>query len=74
MVPRVGTSSALRSRSMNLRRRASAASALALACEALRRGRSHTVVSWLTLSAQERRRLERAAGQGRAQSLNIRLS
>lgn len=48
--------------------------ALALACEALRLGRSHTVVSWLTLSAQERRRLERAAGQGRAQSLNIRLS
>lgn len=49
-------------------------SAFALACEALRLGRSHTVVSWLTLSAQERRRLERAAGQGRAQSLNIRLS
>lgn len=49
-------------------------SALALACEALRLGRSHTVVSWLTLSAQERRTLERAASQGRAQSLNIRLS
>ena len=48
-------------------------SAFELACEALRLGRSHTVISWLSLSAQENRALARAASQGRAQSLNIRM-
>ncbi|MFU3616078.1 SOS-induced cell division inhibitor SulA [Pseudomonas paraeruginosa] len=50
------------------------ASALALSCEALRLGRSHTVVSWLEpLGRAARRQLSRAAQQGQAQSLNIRL-
>lgn len=49
-------------------------SAFKLACEALRLGRSHTVVSWLPLSVQESRALARAARQGCAQSLNIRMS
>ncbi|WP_369959073.1 SOS-induced cell division inhibitor SulA [Pseudomonas benzenivorans] len=49
-------------------------SALQLAEEALTLGRSHTVVSWLhPLERQARRRLEQAARQGRAQSLNISL-
>ena len=49
-------------------------SALQLAEEALALGRSHTVVSWLhPLERQARRRLEQAARQGRAQSLNISL-
>lgn len=46
-------------------------SAFQLTCEALRLGRSHTVISWLSLSGQEKRLLARAAGQGSAQSLNI---
>jgi cell division inhibitor SulA len=46
-------------------------SALELACEALRLGRSHTVVSWLQLGQKARRQLAQAARQGRAQSLNI---
>jgi cell division inhibitor SulA len=47
---------------------------LQLACEALRLGRSHTVVSWVNpLSAGNRQQLISAAHQGDAQSLNIRL-
>ncbi|MCP8466693.1 SulA-like leucine-rich domain-containing protein [Pseudomonas sp. ZM23] len=49
------------------------AAAQALACEALRLGNSHTVVSWLNLSSQARAQLSRAAVTGQAQSLNIRL-
>lgn len=49
------------------------ASALALTCEALRLGNSHTVVSWLNLNAKARTQLSRAAVAGQAQSLNIRL-
>lgn len=45
-----------------------------LACEALRLGRSHTVVSWLNLlSGSARQQLISAARTGDAQSLNIRL-
>jgi len=49
------------------------AAAQALACEALRLGNSHTVVSWLNLNAKARTQLSRAAVAGQAQSLNIRL-
>ncbi|MDF0732439.1 SulA-like leucine-rich domain-containing protein [Pseudomonas entomophila] len=50
-------------------------SALQLACEALRLGHSHTVVSWLdNTNANARQQLVRAATTGNAQSLNIRLS
>ncbi|MHA6193938.1 SOS-induced cell division inhibitor SulA [Pseudomonas wadenswilerensis] len=49
-------------------------SALQLACDALRLGRSHTVVSWLNpVSSAARQQLTRAAHAGSAQSLNIRL-
>lgn len=49
-------------------------SALQLTCEALRLGRSHTVVSWLNpLNANARQQLISAARTGDAQSLNIRL-
>ncbi|KQN54736.1 CDP-glycerol--UDP-pyrophosphoryl-N-acetylglucosaminyl-N-acetylmannosamine glycerophosphotransferase [Pseudomonas sp. Leaf48] len=49
-------------------------SAQQLTCEALRLGRSHTVVSWLNpLNAQSRQQLISAARTGDAQSLNIRL-
>lgn len=49
-------------------------SAQQLACDALRLGRSHTVVSWLTpLGSAGRQQLVRAANAGSAQSLNIRL-
>lgn len=49
-------------------------SAQQLTCEALRLGRSHTVVSWLNpLSATARQQLISAARTGDAQSLNIRL-
>lgn len=49
-------------------------SALNLACEALRLGRSHTVISWLRpLAPSACRLLASAAHQGGAQSLNIRL-
>ncbi|BBP82075.1 MULTISPECIES: SOS-induced cell division inhibitor SulA [Pseudomonas] len=48
-------------------------SALELTCEALRLGRSHTVVSWLRLNRTEKQALAQAARQGGAQSLNIRL-
>jgi cell division inhibitor SulA len=49
-------------------------SALELAQEALKLGRSHTVVSWLQpLGRQARQQLEHAARQGKAQSLNISL-
>lgn len=48
--------------------------ALELACEALRLGRSHTVVSWLQpLPSHARQLLAEAASQGSAQSLNISL-
>jgi len=49
-------------------------SAQQLACEALRLGRSHTVVSWLNpLNSSARQQLIGAARIGDAQSLNIRL-
>ncbi|KFX67914.1 CDP-glycerol--UDP-pyrophosphoryl-N-acetylglucosaminyl-N-acetylmannosamine glycerophosphotransferase [Pseudomonas taeanensis MS-3] len=49
-------------------------SALELAQEALKLGRSHTVVSWLhPLERSARQQLELAARQGKAQSLNISL-
>ena len=49
-------------------------SAQELAYEALRLGRSHTVVSWLDrLDHQARRKLAYAAQLGSAQSLNIRM-
>jgi cell division inhibitor SulA len=49
-------------------------SAQQLTCEALRLGRSHTVVSWLNpLNASTRQQLISAARTGDAQSLNIRL-
>ncbi|NWB87463.1 SOS-induced cell division inhibitor SulA [Pseudomonas gingeri] len=52
----------------------SAQNAQQLTCEALRLGRSHTVVSWLNpLNASARQQLINAARQGDAQSLNIRL-
>lgn len=45
-----------------------------LACEVLRLGRSHTVISWFDqLDRSMRRKLLQAARQGNAQSLNIRL-
>ena len=51
-----------------------AQSAHQLTCEALRLGRSHTVVSWLNpLNATSRQQLITAARTGDAQSLNIRL-
>jgi len=46
---------------------------LDLACEALRLGRSHTVISWLALDETARQRLLGSARQGNSQSLNIRL-
>ncbi|WP_285418709.1 SOS-induced cell division inhibitor SulA [Pseudomonas sp. efr-133-TYG-5] len=49
-------------------------SAQQLACEALRLGRSHTVVTWLNpLNSSSRQQLIGAARIGDAQSLNIRL-
>ncbi|MFC6297152.1 CDP-glycerol--UDP-pyrophosphoryl-N-acetylglucosaminyl-N-acetylmannosamine glycerophosphotransferase [Pseudomonas sp. CCM 7893] len=49
-------------------------SAQQLTCEALRLGRSHTVVSWLNpLNTTARQQLISAARDGDAQSLNIRL-
>lgn len=49
-------------------------SALQLTCEALRLGRSHTVVSWINpLNAAARQQLIGAARMGHGQSLNIRL-
>ncbi|MCX2897845.1 SOS-induced cell division inhibitor SulA [Pseudomonas mandelii] len=49
-------------------------SAQQLTCEALRLGRSHTVVSWLNpLGSVQRQQLISAARTGDAQSLNIRL-
>jgi len=49
-------------------------SALQLTCEALRLGRSHTVVSWLSpLTGSGRQQLIAAARIGDAQSLNIRM-
>ena len=51
-----------------------AQSAQQLTCEALRLGRSHTVVSWLNpLNATAKAQLISAARTGYAQSLNIRL-
>jgi cell division inhibitor SulA len=49
-------------------------SALELTREALRLGRSHTVVSWINpISGSARQQLISAASSGNAQSLNIRL-
>ena len=49
-------------------------SALQLTCEALRLGRSHTVVSWVNpLNTAARQQLIGAARMGHGQSLNIRL-
>ena len=45
--------------------------ALDLAREALRLGRSHTVVSWISLQPNQRTSLTSAARLGSAQSLNI---
>lgn len=51
-----------------------AQSAQQLTCEALRLGRSHTVVSWLNpLNTAAKQQLISAARTGDAQSLNIRL-
>ena len=51
-----------------------AQSAQQLTCEALRLGRSHTVVSWLNpLNTTAKQQLISAARTGDAQSLNIRL-
>jgi cell division inhibitor SulA len=46
-------------------------SAIELSCDALRLGRSHTVVSWLKLERHQCARLAKAAHAGRTQSLNI---
>jgi cell division inhibitor SulA len=49
-------------------------SALELAEEALKLGRSHTVISWLhPVERSTRQRLAQAANTGSAQSLNISL-
>ena len=49
--------------------------AVELSCEALRLGRSHTVISWISpIETHSRQMLTRAALQGHSQSLNIRLS
>ena len=49
-----------------------AQSAVELASEALRLGRSHTVISWINpLDRQARKTLTAAAIEGRSQSLNI---
>ncbi|MFJ7885351.1 SOS-induced cell division inhibitor SulA [Pseudomonas sp. NPDC096917] len=49
-------------------------SAMQLTCEALRLGRSHTVVSWINpLTVAARQQLIGAARTGHGQSLNIRL-
>ena len=45
--------------------------ALELTREALRLGRSHTVVSWLDLQPEQRKSLGNAARLGSAQSLNV---
>ena len=51
-----------------------AQSAQQLTCEALRLGRSHTVVSWINpLTSAARHQLISAARTGNGQSLNIRL-
>ncbi|MDB6051944.1 MAG: CDP-glycerol--UDP-pyrophosphoryl-N-acetylglucosaminyl-N-acetylmannosamine glycerophosphotransferase [Pseudomonas sp.] len=48
--------------------------ALQLSCEALKLGRSHTVVSWINpINGAGRQQLINAARTGDAQSLNIRL-
>ena len=48
--------------------------ALQLACEALKLGRSHTVVSWVNpLGSSARQQLNASAKIGSAQSLNIRM-
>ncbi len=53
----------------------SSAKTLQLACEVLRKGQSHTVISWLhDLSDTGKQQLARAAAQGGSQSLNIRFA
>lgn len=53
----------------------SSAKTLQLACEVLRKGQSHTVISWLhDLSDAGKQQLARAAAQGGSQSLNIRFA
>ncbi|EHK69215.1 cell division inhibitor, putative [Pseudomonas psychrotolerans L19] len=53
----------------------SAAKTLQLACEVLRKGQSHTVISWLhDLSDAGKQQLARAAAQGNSQSLNVRFA
>lgn len=49
-------------------------SELELACEALRLGRSHTVISWLALAQNNRQRLLCSAAEGRSHCLNIALN
>lgn len=46
---------------------------LALCCEVLRMGYSHTVVSWLPTGRREIARLEAAARRGSSRCLNVRL-
>lgn len=76
--PTTITTAWLRSAGLNLDRLLllqprSGQNALELAREALRLGRSHTVVSWLDLPPAQRASLTSAARLGSAQSLNIRL-
>ncbi|MEH3022924.1 MAG: SulA-like leucine-rich domain-containing protein [Pseudomonas oryzihabitans] len=53
----------------------SSAKTLQLACEVLRKGQSHTVISWLhDLSDAGKQQLARAAAQGSSQSLNVRFA
>ncbi|TWI53392.1 cell division inhibitor SulA [Pseudomonas duriflava] len=77
--PTLLTTTWLRSRELNLNRilllqPRQGKQALDLACEALRSGQSHTVISWLHgMRATDKRKLALAAQTGEAQSLNIRL-
>jgi cell division inhibitor SulA len=77
--PTLLTTKWLRSRDLNLNRilllqPRQSMQTLELACEALRSGRSHTVVSWLHgMKTSEKKKLALAAQTGNAQSLNIRL-
>jgi cell division inhibitor SulA len=77
--PTLLTNKWIRSRDLNLNRilllqPRQGMQAIELACEALRSGQSHTVVSWLHgMRTSDKKRLALAAQIGNAQSLNIRL-
>lgn len=79
IAPPAGLTNAwLRSAGLNLDRLlvlqpGSGQNAFELASEALRLGRSHTVVSWIKLQPAQRLGLSCSARLGSAQSLNIRL-